>query len=670
MQQASTLTAPGAIPRYVNRRVHITLATAAVLWGMYSAYTLFFSPLFAPRITLGPGQDPVDPYVLPGNQPEERRQAEQYLSSQPWAAEPKGYHFRTDSGFFYFKNWDNQVDNGRKVRFKPFAMIWRPKGHDPQKPPYTIVSESAVVEFTSKFEMSNPNPGRIIGGALEGDVQVRGPDGLSIDGQQFYFGEQVQRVWSDHAIRFHHGPHSGKASGVELDLIAHPNPNAVETLAITGVRTVRLRKAVEMKLVPATKPDEKPSEPVHVDCQGAFEYDVANYIATFEQNVRVRQATGPDQTDRLNCDTLTLVFERDETGKGTAADPGAAPQQASANSFEARLKFLRLLAEGAVVTVSSQRSEMQGWMKSLTYDEQDRTIVLKDDPQVRLLQKNNEVLCPEITAVLDEQKKQIERVECRGSGQLYQYARDTDQNIPTSKKRREVSAKWQRKLNKAPDPATGLDLIELEGRAELQRVGEMSLEADVIGIWVTRGTGRIDRDLGAAGDDSIQPKKLLALRDVRFASPQIGGRTDHLAVWFEEGRLPPAPPGGRKVSDASIPATDVLDAPATDSKRATIVVARPQSEAIVRGQSSAGPQATPTERATPTGAAAARRPGLATIDDSPAGARGSRQSTGRGKAAAAPTRPGSKPERNANPKLAKKPRDHGDELPAGDANAR
>jgi hypothetical protein len=674
--------APQKLTVYVNRRTRLTLSTAACLWGLFSAYSLFFSPLLAPRIEMTPGRENAKNESDHPRLTEERRQAEQYLPGQPWAAEEKkGYHFRTDSGFFYFKNWDNQVDDGRKVRFQPFAMIWRPKGHDPNKAPYTIVSESAVVEFTSKFEITNPNPGRVIGGALEGDVQIRGADGLAVDGQQFYFGEQVQRVWSDHAVRFRHGLHSGRATGVELDLIAHPNPESTETLAITGIRTVRLRKAVDMTLMPASSTPEKPGEPVFVDCQGAFEYEVLNHIAKFEKQVHVRQPTGRGQEDRLNCETLTLVFEREETAQRAGAPP-AAPPQADQNAFDSKLKFRRLLAVGPEVTVSSQRSDMQGWMTSLNYDEEARIIALSDARHVRLLQKNNELLCPEITAILDEPKKQIERVECRGSGQLYQYAKGTDQNLPTSKKARELSATWQRKMNKAPDPTTGLDLIELEGLAELKRIGGLSLEADVIGIWVTRGNGRIDRtnagDPVDAGEDAIQPKKLLAVKDVRFASPQIGGRTESLAVWFEEGKLPPIPVvEARKISQLTRRPEPTRGAGESESEFAAGVVA-PQRPLVVRGQSSSTAREMPPQNSRRQRTAApVNRQGLAAIDDSPAGARSNRQPAQRGpaadSAAKSPTksqaRSGANTGRDAAAKVAQKPRERSGARPAAEPPA-
>src|SRR5262249_41938158 len=42
-------------------------------------------------------------------------------------------------------------------------------------------------------------------------------------------------------------------------------------------------------------------------------------------------------------------------------------------------------------------------------------------------------------------------------------------------------------------------------------------------------------------------KKMLALHDVAFSSPQIGGHTDRLEVWFDEGQLPAPPPLAQQI---------------------------------------------------------------------------------------------------------------------------
>ncbi len=173
----------------MNRRTVFTMSTCMVLCGVYEAYAVFVSPWFSPRVDIVKEEKHVEEPAAP-KPAENRRQAELYLSDQTWASDSK-YQFRSDTGYYYFMEWDTVEPTGQ-VRFQPFAMIWRPKGHPPEKAPYTIVSESALVEFASKFEVTNSNPGRVIGGALEGNVRIRGPDNLAIDhGQYFNFAERA-----------------------------------------------------------------------------------------------------------------------------------------------------------------------------------------------------------------------------------------------------------------------------------------------------------------------------------------------------------------------------------------------------------------------------------------------------------------------------------------------
>jgi lipopolysaccharide export system protein LptA len=546
----------------LNRRTLLTGSTCMLLCGLYEVYALFASPWFAPPSTFEPEQGSHASEPAPPKPAENRRQAEVYLRDQEWTYKLEGksegakYQFRSDTGFFYFNEWET-LETGQ-VQFTPFAMIWRPKGHAPDKPPYTIVSDSAIVEFASKFDVRNPNPGRVVGGALEGKVRIRGPDNMAVDGKHFNFAERALRIWSDHAVYFQQGPHKGSGQGLELDLIPAPDSKDEDKPAVSGIKTVRLRKDVEMILVSEPKTPDKPAEDanVFVNSEGSFNFDVEAHLATFEKKVRVKRPTGNGQFDRLNCELLTLFFEPKQPVSGASAPAGgsgeSAPKADAAGKNETEsgfgnLEFRRLRAEGQaegqIVTVASQRSDMQGRMKELTYDAKDRVIVLQDARQVDLLQKNNALLCPEITAKLDD-NNQIERATCRGAGQLFNYVREADSQQAHNTRQVAMTAKWQKKLNKSFDATTGLDLIEFEGHAELSQAGKSSLTAETIRIWVTPSDQKLDT-LGGAGNQGgeagIHPKKLLALHEVEFASPQIRGQSDRLEIWFEEGGLPSPP---------------------------------------------------------------------------------------------------------------------------------
>ena len=126
--------------------------------------------------------------------------AERYLASQPWAAKAK-YILRTDEAFIYFEDWD-PLEDDEAARCTPFAMIYTTKGRNPDEKPITIISDSAYVRFARKFSFTSPDPGRVIGGALEGNVQIRGDNNLQIMGRNFVFNEEAMRSLVRQSRRF------------------------------------------------------------------------------------------------------------------------------------------------------------------------------------------------------------------------------------------------------------------------------------------------------------------------------------------------------------------------------------------------------------------------------------------------------------------------------------
>src|SRR4029077_14116829 len=131
------------------------------------------------------------------------------------------------------------------------------------------------------------------------------------------------------------------------------------------------------------------------------------------------------------------------------------------------------------------------------------------------------------------------------AGKLFSYDKPGEPKGPApEKKTAALAARWQKHLEKVPDGRTGLDQIEFKGAAVLNQAVKMSLEGDVIRIWVTPQAQKPEGQAQSAGtppaddEQGLQPKRMQALRDVSFASPQIGGRTERLEVWFEEGPLP------------------------------------------------------------------------------------------------------------------------------------
>ncbi|MFN0053870.1 MAG: hypothetical protein ACKV0T_16955, partial [Planctomycetales bacterium] len=528
-------------------RTKLTISTALILVGAFALYCGLVSPF------VSPGKEELGDQSMSASEPkirshENSRQAAQHLPDQAWTADAK-YQARTGDTYVFAEEWEKVEESGR-VRFTPFAMIWRPKDQKGDQPPLTIVCESALVEFAEAFDVSHPKPGRVVGGALEGRVTVRGQDGMQINGRDFYFSEADLRVWSDNPVKFAQGPHSGEGLGLEMLLIPDKGPIEEDKPAISGVRTIRLRKDVVMNLVSQDKEGGGSRETVRVTSVGRFEYGVEDHAASFMTNVHVVRPTGPKESDELRCDLLTLIFET-ERGPGVESSESAVPEGGDEgfNVGGGNLRFRRLRAEGPTTTVVSQRAGMHARMQELTYDAQSRIIVLKDARQVRMWQRQNELLCGEVTAILDAEG-QIAQATCRGAGRLLRY-REGDLEAAAGKQRPvEFTCEWQRELRMEPDPKNQLDLIEISGRAVMSQADKMALQGDVVRLWVTpdeSGKRQFGKQVASEGtEERVRPRRLLALGNVAFASPQITGETKRLEVWFEEGALP-LPPGGESI---------------------------------------------------------------------------------------------------------------------------
>lgn len=613
----------------MRERFYRTLVTIAGLLLLKGAYALLISPLATP-LEDRPLAASTSPGARVGGKPvgtnsggeatetaipQHRRDlldiAREHLPHAEWANRAR-YAVRTSGSYVFADEWEKE-ENSNRVVFSPFALVWRSPDSPPEEPPLTIVCDAASLEFAEKFDIRNPNPGRVVGGSLQGPVSIRGPNGLVVETRNLSFSEASQRAWSDNEIEFAYGPHRGRAHGLELDLIGKAGPRDADKPAIDGIRTIRLVSNVKFQLQPGAvenrrdregAPTDQPrgsvgpprgdgrDSPVTITCTGSFEYKLEVHVALFNKNVVVIQPTGGDSSDRLSTDLLTLEFERDKSAEAddaVAGEPDAAGDQKPRRADPmGDLKFRWLRASGPGTQVTSDRSQMRARMDELTYDEPGRTVVLRGANPVRMVQKNNGLKCPEITALLDEDN-QIEQAHCRGAGTLLHYTApipdSEDEPLPGV----EFSARWDGELRMEPEPNTGFTTIDLQKRVVLTRPGGMRLSAERVRVWVEPdddlppGQPRVKR----LGEDSrTRPQRMLALRQVELKSPQMIGATERLEIWFEVGRLAAHP--GNSTAAARSPGTRKERDPGAGSTRRRGAAGEPAVTAGTNPPSRAG----------------------------------------------------------------------------------
>ena len=516
-------------------RLLFTFATVTCLTGVYAGYAVVTRPLVVvpelPETSVDLSHHPVSRLPI-----ENVRVAELFLPEQGWATQSP-YMARSGQAFIYTQSVDHQMGDAR-VRFTPFAMIWLQKDDEGNESAVTLVSDSALLKFASVFDHSKPDPGRIVGAVLDGEVQIKGPDGLAVGGKQFVFDESAPSLVSTNPVEFKYGPHQGRGRSLYVKLIPAEGPPGRDRPHVFGVRTIRvasgtdpLTRKFEPVQLDVRMPQQGQQKLVKVRCSGDMEYDVSRHTAVFSQSVVASSKTAGNGYDSLECDKLWLQFEPARTnvpeqfGKHDLQDKS--PQ--AFQKIETDLAFRSLTAEGQLVKVVSTQNSLRATMKRLVYDIVDRRLELSDPRDVYVAQKSSVLRVPEIEVQLTEANA-VKEVICRGTGRL-------EMTRPESNDLAFV-ATWNRQLRKSTDATNGLDLIELQQRASFRQPGQQTgLGAELIRLWLEP----LSVNLNAGGDASSepppasepQPKRLVAENEVALVSPQLLARTSSLNVQFE-----------------------------------------------------------------------------------------------------------------------------------------
>lgn len=545
----------------LSRRTPLTLLTTAILIGLYGIYGLVVGPLAVPP-QIDADDEQLKRVQLESGRPRENaRMARVHLAAEPWAADAR-YQLRTDEAFVYFQDWFS-ADSGESVRFEPFAMIWMRRDAGGEESPITIVSDSAYVKFAAKFDTANPNPGRVVEGALQGGVKIRGAEGLWVAGRNFNYSEKDMQIYCDDRVRFAYGPHSGEAKGLEILLNRDETADEIDNLGVTGIDSVLLRRDVSLDLEfnrregqRGTAAEGGKGEPAHVKIHsaGSFRFVVAAKVATFQEQVRVLHPDPekPNTYDRLLCDVLTMLFETTGTAENAVAPPGRAADEgaqqvavedespdnptegeqgnagfAAFGDLSTNLAFRRLTASGRTVILVSEGNELHAEAGYLDYDARHRSAILKDGESVTVSQGHSKMRSPEISFIHDADGR-LSHLWCRGAGWLKQHDSETGQIA--------FAAQWKKRLRKYPEKGSSLDIIELDQQALVRQPFQgVGLAAEFIKLWVDSAatTPAPPDKAGGSVVSGFRPARLLAQDNVAIITPELNGEAEQLEVWFE-----------------------------------------------------------------------------------------------------------------------------------------
>ena len=579
----------------MHQRLFYTLATAVSLTGLYVLYSVGMQTIIVVPIR---AEEPIedDDYGNAERPAENVRVAATYLPHREWAAKSK-YMLRAEQAFVYTEHWEPVQDNNKRIRFDQFAMIWMTTDRQGLEQAVSISSDHALLEFALAFDEKAPNPGRVVRAMLEGDVEISGPDGLSVIGRNFIFDETELKLYTHNPVSFQFQSHRGSASRMEMTLIAAEGLPGKDRPHVYGIESIQLIANPSLPknshiYLEAQMPQGSESKPVKVKCAGDLEYTVETHTAVLTKDVIVWTGL-KDKIDMLDCYRLTLQFtpkKRDLQEPPLDTKPKSADEKRREKEFQhfdRDLEFSWLLAEsqfeaqgrrGPQVKIISMAQNVKAYMGRLTYNAESRSLSMssnepklgstEQNPYVHVNMNHSELKVPTIEAQLGESADQVnlKSLFCLGAGEL--------QYIDEKTGKLAFKATWQKLLKKTTDPETNLDLVELEENAQLRQPDQKTgLLAELIKIWLVpfNMTPAVPGNNRSTDQQVPEPKRMLALNRVALQSPQLLiRRSNELDIRFEEaddvnlgtGRIrTPLQPvsftvkNPRPIGFASIPAT-------------------------------------------------------------------------------------------------------------------
>ena len=469
------------------------------------------------------------------------------------------------------------------VKLSPFAVLINadPDTAAPNQRPHVLQCQSARLKFEGDFKtlFRGGKVGRLLGGSLDGEVTVRGPQGLRLHGHDFTMTEDM--LFSDHPVRFSFGSVDAVDAATDAAAAKSQRPTRVDGRAdkvqiafhrasspdtsllprdlprVSGFKSFQLRRNVELTMRQGADPAKPGSQPdaVTLASDGRLEYLVADRVLRMEDNVRMHHpppetlarwpGEGVVPIDEANldgdslthCDKISLVLAVDEAAAATRdAD------RRRIGNLDLNLVPTAVRAFGSPLIVRSRDSAAAS--RELQYRLADRTVSLlgpssgsgaKRDAkrgakreasdsarplEVRLSQEGRVLYGESLQATLSEDHELTQAI-CRGSGVFVevQPGREAEASDPAVQKLR---ARWTDGLTITREPGAAARAaayrLEIAGRVQVEELGR----------GVKFAAGQVVARLNDTGGDRITPDGRPLLEAVEaWSGPNAdGGRGD------------------------------------------------------------------------------------------------------------------------------------------------
>lgn len=553
------------------------IGSLAILVIAYRAYAWIAVPLIEPsaRVRQRATSTAADRERIRHARSHERKQLELWFPPGSWELEAK-LVIELPQGKLLINQYQTLPDG--RLKLHPCTIVFLPdsKGDEQQRLREAVILQvpgGAELKFDEPLDPRKFKIGNVESGVLPGPLTIRsdykqpGPaDDLLIVARDAELKDN--RVVSPHPIKFHFGPNQGSGRDVEIDLGkgtigAKPQDGG---LRLEGIKSLTIKREVIVFLdagkgsllgglhqpglptaapaapAPPVQAIPKPPPPLphqpappdelalRITCQGPFRFNMAGYEASFEDRVDVLRLNEGGQSDRLQCQRLSMFF-------APQTRPGEQPDHAHQPGSAGRLRPARIEARGQPVTIESPAEDVEAVGEILRYDLQTRAASLEGEQPVMIRSGRNRITAPRVE-YRPETGRRFGKFSATGPGRITGLVPDDPP--------REFAASWKSQLIFAPDGTS--QVFSLRGGAQVEMLGFGSLGAEEIHVWLE------ERPQGMAGPAPHQaarptngglrldqqpyfPQRMLATGDVRLDAVQLTGRVGQLQIWFK-----PAPP--------------------------------------------------------------------------------------------------------------------------------
>lgn len=532
----------------LTRLTHAAIAFAVTVM-IYQAYVLLAVPFIEPPqphiiAELGNGESAPTEYT---SVHKHRELLAAYFPANHWtlAAPPKSF----DNGQAMIVLDDYQPKEDGEVRVNKCAVLFFPSERVPGEPAPrdAVILEAphgAVIQLDEGVSSQFNSIGRLQWAKLLGDIIVRsdmraeGPqDDLLLKTRDLYMNQDLIRTDAEVEMRL--GEHWGKGKILEIRLVAvergqasaGPDIGGIDSLEI--VENVAAHLAVQSAGLFAADEDDKNKKaaeelpPVNITCQGRFKFDFTANLASFVDQVKLKQDYSNGARNRLTCDALNLYLAGDkETIPPVVVDPAKQTSVAGRTRAVSALHAGTLEAHGTElnpVELSSDTHGAKARCGLMRIELGPQRVTFRGQDEISLSYQGNEIHAPMVQYQMPpkETGHRVGMLLAVGNGWLKAQPVGGQSQQP-------FELRW----------TEGMELRRVEGRPILNVRGRPRLTMAGGRMWADQLELRL-RERSADGSEAellpadVVPEQMIAQGHVDIQSPQLSGKINELAISVE-----------------------------------------------------------------------------------------------------------------------------------------